>query len=75
MGYRQQSSKKKAPKLFFMPPKKGTRGGIEAEKMQLTRVKSRERRRDFNFVLEGEVVNRCKKSGKSGRDGFCAKSC
>ena len=64
MGYRQQSSKKKAPKFFFMSPKKGTRGGIEAEKMQLTRVKSRERRRDFNFVLEGEVVNRCKNIGK-----------
>ena len=47
-----------------MPPKKGTRGGIEAEKMQLTKVKSRERRGDFNFVLDGEVVNRCKNIGK-----------
>ena len=47
-----------------MPPKKGTRGGIEAGKMQLTRVKSRERRRDFNFVLDGEVVNRYKNIGK-----------
>ena len=63
MGYRQQSPKK-APKFFFMPPKKGTRGGIEAEKMQLTRVKSKERRRDYNFVLDGEVVNRCKNIGK-----------
>ena len=32
--------------------------------MQLTRVKSRERRRDFNFALEGEVVSRCKNIGK-----------
>ena len=47
-----------------MPPKKGTRGGIEVEKMQLAKVKSRERRRDFNFVLDGEVVNRCKNIGK-----------
>ena len=47
-----------------MPPKKGTRGGIEAGKMQLTRVKSKERRRNFDFVLDGEVVNRCKKYRK-----------
>ena len=47
-----------------MPPKRGTRGGIEAEKIQLARVKSREKRRAFNFVLDGEVVNRCKNIGK-----------
>ena len=50
--------------FFFMLPKKGTRGGIEAGKMQLTRVKSRERGRDFNFVLDGEVINRYKIIGK-----------
>ena len=32
--------------------------------MQLTKVKSRERGRDSNFILEGEVVNRCKNIGK-----------
>ena len=47
-----------------MSLKKGTRGGIKVEKMQLTRVKSKERRRDYNFVLDGEVVNRCKNIGK-----------
>ena len=56
-----------------MPPKKGTSGGIEVGKMHLTRVKSKERGRDFDFVLDGEVVNSAKISGKSGRGGFCAK--
>ena len=67
--YRWKRLEKKAPKFFFMPPKKGTRGGIEAEKMQLTRIKSRERNRDFKFMLDGEVVNRCKNIGKKKWQG------
>jgi hypothetical protein len=66
--YRWKRLEKKAPKFFFMPLKKDwiwprPKKGWE-EKMQLTKVKSRERGRDFNFILEGEVVNRCKNIGK-----------
>ena len=46
--------------LGFEPPKKGW----EVEKMQLIRVKSRERNRDFDFMIDGEVVKRCKNIGK-----------
>ena len=52
-----------------MPPKKGTGGVIEAGKIQLARVKSRERGRGFNFVLDGEVVNRCKNRKKVAETG------
>ena len=44
MGYRHRNSEKKARRFFCMSPKKGTRGGIEAAKMELTKVKSKERR-------------------------------
>ena len=59
-----EETREEGTEVFLIPPKKGTRGGIEAGKMQLTRIKSRERSRDFNFVLDGEAVNRCKNIGK-----------
>ena len=47
--------------VFFTSPTKGAQGGIGAGKTQLTRIKPRERGREVSFVLDGEVVNRCKK--------------
>ena len=47
-----------------MPLKKGTSGSIEAARMELMKVKSKERRREIDVVLDGEVTNRCKNIGK-----------
>ena len=50
--------------VFFISPKKRAQGGIEAGKMQLKKIKTTEKRRESNFMLDGEVVSRSKNIGK-----------